>query len=80
MPSNIAEGRLRFHRKEYLHFLSIAFGSGAELETQLTLARTLPGMDHLEYGEVENLLNEVMRMLNAMIAKMGVETPSQLES
>ncbi len=33
IPSNIAEGRKRGSTKEYIHFLRIAFGSGAELET-----------------------------------------------
>lgn len=67
IPSNIAEGRLRGHKKEFVQFLFIAFGSGAELETQLSLAKTLPGMDALDYEIAEKLLQEVMKMLNAMI-------------
>ncbi len=31
IPSNIAEGRLRGHRKEFRQFLLIAYGSGGEL-------------------------------------------------
>jgi len=38
IPSNIAEGHAREHRKEYLHHLSIAQGSLAELETHLEIA------------------------------------------
>jgi len=34
IPSNIAEGHSREHIKEYLHHLSVAQGSLAELETQ----------------------------------------------
>jgi len=37
IPSNIAEGRGRYSIKEYTHFLSVAKGSNAELETQLLL-------------------------------------------
>ena len=37
IPSNIAEGYRRKHRKEYVHFLAISAGSTAELETQLIL-------------------------------------------
>ncbi|HEX7094089.1 MAG TPA: four helix bundle protein [Nitrospiraceae bacterium] len=38
IPSNIAEGAARHSRKEFIHFLHIASGSVAELETQLLLA------------------------------------------
>lgn len=41
IPSNIAEGKMRTTNKEFSHFLSIAYGSGAELETQLILAKLL---------------------------------------
>src|SRR6266446_6344361 len=38
IPSNVAEGHTREHSKEYLHHLSIAQASLAELETQLEIA------------------------------------------
>jgi four helix bundle protein len=38
IPSNIAEGAARHSRKEFIHFLHIASGSIAELESQLMLA------------------------------------------
>jgi four helix bundle protein len=41
VPSNIAEGHTREHRKEYLHHLSIAQASLAEMETQLEIAARL---------------------------------------
>lgn len=40
IPSNIAEGYMRGTR-EYLHFLKIALGFAAELETQLSLCHDL---------------------------------------
>ena len=42
IPYNIAEGRRRGGRKDYRQFLLFAFGSGAELETQIEIAKKLP--------------------------------------
>ncbi|HUW59772.1 MAG TPA: four helix bundle protein [Candidatus Bathyarchaeia archaeon] len=41
IPANIAEGYGRIHRGDYLHHLSMAGGSLAELETLLTVAGRL---------------------------------------
>lgn len=38
IPSNIAEGFVRKHPKEFKNFLSISLGSLAELETQIYLS------------------------------------------
>ena len=67
IPLNIAEGRRRGGAKEYHHFLQISYGSGAELETALEIARRLPWGKSLDFKKANLLLNEVMRMLNAMI-------------
>lgn len=68
IPSNIAEGRRRGSRKDYRHFLIIAYGSGAELETQVEIAKRLKFNKNLDFTKVNNLLNEVMRMLNKMLS------------
>ena len=67
IPSNIAEGRFRGTKKDYLQFLRISYGSGAELETQIEITKRLPKTKHLDYAKVEALLMEVMKMLNVMI-------------
>lgn len=75
IPSNIAEGKLRGGSKEFRHFLLIAFGSGGELETQVELAKKLPKTSNLDYSDVEQLLNEVMKMLNGLISSINKLTP-----
>ncbi len=66
IPSNIAEGFSRKHRKEYSQFIRIAFGSGAELETQLIISKKLKYSNDNEYQKVDSLLIEIMKMLNSL--------------
>ena len=68
IPSNIAEGHSRKNLKEYLQFLRIAYGSATELETQLIIAREL--YKSTDYSSTELLLEEILKMLNAMISKL----------
>lgn len=67
IPSNIAEGSNRGSTKDFAQFLQIAYGSGAELETQLEIAYRLPKTSKLDYTVVEEQLTEVMKMLNSLI-------------
>lgn len=62
IPSNVAEGYGRKHRKEYDQFLSIAYGSLLELETQFLLARDLGFVS--ENRTEQRLLKEVGSMLH----------------
>lgn len=71
MPLNIAEGRTRGSRKDYRQYLIFAYSSGAELETQIEIAKRLPFGKKLDYSKVNSLLDEVMRMLNRMINKLA---------
>jgi len=68
IPSNIAEGHRRKGNKDSLRFMNIAFGSGAELETQIEIIK------RLKYGtseNAENLLEEVMKMLNTICSRIS---------
>ena|SRR3989338_4625218 len=66
IPSNIAEGSRRVSRKDFRNFLMIAYGSGAELETQIEIAKKLAFTRMSEFTAVDNLLCEVMKILNKM--------------
>ena len=70
IPSNIAEGSRRNSKKEFSQFLHIAYGSGAELETQIEISKHLSFGKKLNYNAVESLLVEVMKMLNVMISRI----------
>lgn len=74
IPSNIAEGYGRGTREQYKQFLSIAFGSYMELQTQLVLARRLGYIVPTEFEEVEELASEVGRMLSAMLTRLRIST------
>lgn len=71
IPSNLAEGNMRGGNKEHIQFIRIAYGSGAELETQLLLARDLKYIENKEYNELISLLSEVMKMLNKLITTLS---------
>lgn len=68
VPSNIAEGQKRGTKKEYIQFLRIAYGSGAELETQLLIGLRIGYIDQTEFNRLNNLLEEIMKMLNRLIS------------
>ena len=67
IPSNIAEGSRRGTHKEFRYFLLVAFGSGAELETQVEIAKQLYTRREINFETIDLLLDEVMKMLNKMI-------------
>lgn len=70
IPSNIAEGRRRGTDAEFKRFLTIAYGSGAELETQIEIAKRRLWGKNLAFSKIDALLDEVMRMLNKLIAQL----------
>jgi four helix bundle protein len=67
IPSNIAEGKGRYHRKELLQFLFHARGSLLELRTQITIARELGFLGDAEGKSLTDQASEVGRLLNGLI-------------
>lgn len=70
IPSNIAEGRGRQSKKEFAHFLSIAQGSVAELETQIFLSVRLKMLQESDILSVLSLCTEVSKMLRALRTRL----------
>ena len=69
IPSNIAEGYERNSSKEYVHFLSIANGSKAELVTQLEICKMLGYVNDIT--EIVSLCDEIGKIINSIIKKIG---------
>jgi len=67
IPSNIAEGWGRLTTSDYIHFLVIARGSLLELETQIFIANKLNYINELQVNQLQNQLDAIGKMLNAMI-------------
>jgi len=66
VPSNIAEGHGRNSPKEFNHFLGVASGSLAELETQLMLAQQFGSLTEDEIGLPLQLSDEIGKMLKGL--------------
>ena len=70
LPSNIAEGHAKGGRKEYAHFVGIAMGSLAELETQMLIAQRLKMLDDKQASVLQSQTTEIGKMLNVLRQKL----------
>ncbi|MBN2590373.1 MAG: four helix bundle protein [Sedimentisphaerales bacterium] len=70
ISSNIAEGFVRNHSKEYRQFLYIALGSCAELDTQLILSRRRNYITENKLQDLAKDINHESRMLMSLIKKL----------
>ncbi|HXB31711.1 MAG TPA: four helix bundle protein [Puia sp.] len=67
IPSNIAEGLGRNHKKDTMQFLHISRGSAYELETLLSVALMVNLIDREKYDKVSDILDNNIRVLNGFI-------------
>ncbi len=70
---NIAEGQGRQHVKEFLHFISIARGSLAELDTQRIIAEKLNFINSENSVSLDDHITEIRKMLYTLNAKLRTE-------
>ena len=71
ISSNIAEGAGRNTDKDFKRFLSIAYGSSYELETQIIIAANLEYVEKLQCEKLCNEINELQKMIYSFSAKLG---------
>jgi four helix bundle protein len=68
--ANLAEGKGRGSRKEFLHFCTIARGSQAELDALLLLSRGLGFLPEGEWAALSDRCKQIGRMLNRLVASL----------
>jgi four helix bundle protein len=68
VPSNIAESSARRSTADFIHFLSMARGSLAEIYTQIILAKDLSYVEDISRFELA--VEELGLKLNALIASL----------
>lgn len=70
VASNIAEGQARQHVGEFLHFISIANGSLAELDTQRAIATLLNLLDTETSNALDYDIGEIRKMLYVLRTRL----------
>jgi four helix bundle protein len=70
IPSDIAEGKGRISKKEYVQMLARARGSSYEVQTQLEIAHNLEFLDEKVFATLQEKAAEVGRLLNGLITKI----------
>lgn len=70
IPSNIAEGRAKRTTRDFMRFLNIAYGSMAELETQLMIAANLQYCTSADIAPLLEETAEIARMTNGLLQSL----------
>jgi len=70
VPANIAEGNARVHRGEYVHHLSIARGSLAELDTLLEMSKSVGYFAAEDLAAANELIDRIRRMLYRLLSSL----------
>jgi four helix bundle protein len=76
IPANIVEGSARRSEREYLHFLSIAYGSAKELQYELSLCRRLGYLSDSSASSVEVYASRTARAIWGLISGLQRRHPS----
>jgi len=71
IPLNIAEGTTRRGTREYRKFLDTAWGSLAEVQTALAIARDVGYLQLPEFARLEALATETSKTLFGLLRKIS---------
>jgi four helix bundle protein len=76
VPTNIAEGKGRSSRKEYLQFLAVSRGSVEEVKYLVLLSKDLKYISPEAYASLSREYDKVGRMLNGLMRSLRLRGPS----
>ena len=71
IPLNIAEGTTRKGTRDYRKFLDTAWGSLAEVQSALAIARDVGYLQPAEFGRLEALATETSKTLFGLLRKIS---------
>lgn len=74
IASNIAEGQARASLPQFVHFLNLAKGSMAEMDTQLIIATRLGYISSFENEELVKQQVEVTKLLHGLLKALQNQT------
>ncbi|HEY6783564.1 MAG TPA: four helix bundle protein [Gemmatimonadales bacterium] len=77
IPLNIAEGASRKGTRDYRKFLDTAWGSLAETQTALEIARDLGYLEPAAFGRIEALATETSKTLFGLLRKISLAATAQ---
>jgi four helix bundle protein len=80
VPANIAEGSVRSTDADFGRFLHMAIGSASEVDYYLLLARDLGYLSGQDYERLDGQVQEIRRMLNALISRVRTAQSQQLKA
>ena len=76
IPMNIAEGKGRYSKKEFIHYLYISRGSLYETMTLLEIFRRKKWISDIQFSHLEKSGVEIAAMIKGLINSIGREAES----
>lgn len=73
VPSNIAEGAIRQHKKEFINFLYIGLGSLSELNTQVIITQKIGYINDFQCEKLKEEIDEIGKQISGLINKLKIK-------